>query len=458
MSERAANNHGALSGRWGRLDPEVSLMSYLTWELESKLRKMADVLRDEIVEDLCRDDEHLYRGYGSYAFSLMLLKRLSDRFDERSEGTSTSDVPREQEQSRPLGAELVVPTLSRWSALKASENPSGALKRAASCLRKENPGCLGDSLSRSIADDVAQLGDRPGAKQLTRLVSCLDRIGLGDRCLKSLEDPKSSTYDAEETSLTAPVYEATGIFLEHLRIRSPLTDQPLWRYMCRCRFEELVEQRALWFSRSDTFDDDEFEGLPPGIDTTFGLPGRRRQFTFVNCWSQDYTESVAMWKLYGCCTHTNVAIQTDYAALQDSLRAPDQVYFGKIRYDTESILTTPSRRPQWDTEVGSISVHFMKRSPFSYEKEVRAVIQYPIPDHFDPQPPCAKGIAVPVDLPRLVKRVVVNPKADNRFIETIRSILQSEHLGGTVETSVLANSVRCGQTRPAPITGSQGTA
>ena len=423
-------------------------MCYLTWEIESTLRNIAGVLRDKI-------DRNAYRQYGASVFSLMLLKRLSDLVDE---------MMGDQEPLLPSTHGVVVPVAARWSTLVASRSPNMALEIAARHIRETNTaGSPGDSLGGTISVlGTRRAGPADTERQMRRLINLVDNIELGDRSLKRQEvGPGHHMYDAYQ-HLVTPVNEAKSIFMEHLRIMSPLPNQPLWRYICFCRFKDLVETEEMYFRRADRLDD-KYEGLPPGLDRIVGPVGLRREFTFVNCWFQGNSESDAMWRLYGTehqkmgPEHNNLAIQTNHGALQNSLKGPSSTYIGRIKYlDYDKYIQSVGWRPLWDGELGALSLYCMKRREFSTENEVRAVIQYPIPDCINPQPPERDGVRVPTDLVGLINRVIVNPDADEKFIETIKPVLHTKALHVAVDRSKLARRPTIGQTRPTLVAFSQG--
>ena len=76
-------------------------------ELQSKLWQAADILRGQINA----------ADYKNYIFSILFLKRLSDRFNEEVEDDVTSGVPREVALADRDEHEVFVPEEVRWPAL-----------------------------------------------------------------------------------------------------------------------------------------------------------------------------------------------------------------------------------------------------------------------------------------------------------------------------------------------------
>ena len=81
-------------------------MPLTSQELQSKLWQAADILRGQIDP----------ADYKNYIFSILFLKRLSDRFDEEVESAvSDRGVPRETALTDRDEHEFFVPEDARWS-------------------------------------------------------------------------------------------------------------------------------------------------------------------------------------------------------------------------------------------------------------------------------------------------------------------------------------------------------
>ena len=98
-------------------------------ELESKLWQAADILRGQIDS----------ADYKNYIFSILFLKRLSDRFDEEIQNAVVSGVPRETALFDRDEHEFFVPESARWEAISAaSMNLGEALNIASHAIEDAN--------------------------------------------------------------------------------------------------------------------------------------------------------------------------------------------------------------------------------------------------------------------------------------------------------------------------------
>ena len=105
-------------------------MPLTTQELESKLWQAADILRGQIDA----------ADYKNYIFSILFLKRLSDRFDEEVENAVASGVAREVALTDWDEHEFFVLESARWPALTgASMNRGEALNIASHAIEEANP-------------------------------------------------------------------------------------------------------------------------------------------------------------------------------------------------------------------------------------------------------------------------------------------------------------------------------
>jgi hypothetical protein len=224
----------------------------------------------------------------------------------------------------------------------------------------------------------------------------------------------------------------------------PNIDIPLWRYMSFTRYLSLLRDRALHFSRYDSFED-RFEGsyaqinfdqliqrIAPQLQEPMGYgqdmleqedyvraitqdPGhqrmplhrRQRNRVGVNCWHMGPDESVAMWRTY-VGSGEGVALRSTFRRLQRAFHGGDQptVHIRMVHY-TDHSKAVPDQTP--------FDALLHKRNWYRYEQEVRAMCHYGGPDE-DESAAAPKVFPVPVDIEELVEHVVVMPKAADWFI------------------------------------------
>jgi len=227
------------------------------------------------------------------------------------------------------------------------------------------------------------------------------------------------------------------------------------RYLSIPKFISLLEYGALYFTRSDRFEDP-LDGTylndtdPKGTfirDSTEvrmektdhpiamsriggqkvrNLSQKFREIIVVNCWVKGSTESVAMWSQY-CGIDGGVAIESTIKDLQNSIdyKLKPQPVIKTVKYLDYTVEEPPSNN--------ILDPYFHKRIAFDSEKEIRVVIALL---HLENSPP-KHGIYIPVDLFRLIKIVHISPKAPGWFTELVIKILHRYKLDSEVKKSTL---------------------
>lgn len=223
-------------------------------------------------------------------------------------------------------------------------------------------------------------------------------------------------------------------------------DTVLWRYMDLAKLLQLLEEKTLFFSRADKFDD-AFEGAsglasrekewddfylayfknairnpPPGADvppedaveenaqrllvSIRQMALRDRRTTFVSCWHANSGESEALWRLYCPNGSSGVAVRTTADRLLRSLDPSSQVKLGRVQYVDFS-----------KSFAGLHDRIFWKRKSLSHEAEVRAVCR----GHLNDDSP---GLHVSIDLPVLLDLVVPSPFSPPWFQTLLTSLVE----------------------------------
>src|SRR3990172_11875500 len=118
-------------------------------EMEKNLWKAADILRGQIDA----------ADYKNYIFSMLFLKRLSDRFDEEVEKAVREGVDPKIVESDPDEHEFFVPKDCRWGALVSAPIGLGeVLNRASIEIEAANTPRLGGLLRATNWNDDTKLG------------------------------------------------------------------------------------------------------------------------------------------------------------------------------------------------------------------------------------------------------------------------------------------------------------
>jgi hypothetical protein len=241
------------------------------------------------------------------------------------------------------------------------------------------------------------------------------------------------------------------MFNEHPSFQAPANPNvSIWRYMDLTKFLWMLQEKALFFTRSD-FLGDPYEGhyteamsiveehhvamVLGGEKNSLQEAATRENFRqirervaemkrhlFVNCWHMIEAESSAMWKLYTS-HHQSVCIKSNYRLLADLL--PDSCKLGCVRYiDYRTDLISPGNALNYIT---------CKRRSFEHERELRAVI-WDIEGVND-----ANGVSrpkffgkstfrsdeeigkvVPIAVEKLITSVLVSPDSDDLLLDVVQ--------------------------------------
>ncbi len=145
-------------------------------ELESKLWQAADILRGQIDA----------ADYKNYIFSLLFLKRLSDRFDEEVENAVASGVARGVALSDRDEHEFFVRSSARWPALAgASMNLGETLNCASHAVEEDNTPRLDGVLAGTNWNDESKLGSPANRERIIRsLLNHFGGLDLRDESLR----------------------------------------------------------------------------------------------------------------------------------------------------------------------------------------------------------------------------------------------------------------------------------
>lgn len=231
----------------------------------------------------------------------------------------------------------------------------------------------------------------------------------------------------------------------------------LWRYMNFAKYLSMLINKGLWFTRLPTLED-EFECSSPKSHLDIlknnlkGKIGEKqiqeilegnievariyREWIFINCWHMNPEESYDMWKIYSN-NNESISIQTTYRQLSDLL--PKDISLSMVRYIDYEEAILPFGYP--------VQFAIYKREAYKYENEIRAIKtgEFPIEDRKDhkaifSEEKLIPGEIVPIDLNKLIHKVIISPLSENWFYEIVKNVSKKFLLNAPIEKSSLNNA------------------
>lgn len=255
--------------------------------------------------------------------------------------------------------------------------------------------------------------------------------------------------------------------------------QPIWRYLSIPQLLSIIETEALWFTRSDQFDDP-YEGrlprenqkelldsdeikFPEYAEVEQHMGGRNRtarwesvnerseieayrRISFINSWHQQDSELDTLWRA-NLGPELGVVIKSSVEKLKESFKRTEyRVFIGEVKYiDFENDKISGENK---------LYPFIYKRNGFSQENELRAVLTtLPHEDHpgwkgrvpgervlldWEEQPP---GMYVGIDIETLIKEIRISPTTPAWVKRTISNILSKFEIDIPVNKSSLAVSI-----------------
>ena len=151
-------------------------MTLTRQELESKLWQAADILRGQIDA----------ADYKNYIFSILFLKRLSDRFNEEVDTAFALGVARDVALKDRDEHEFFVPESARWEVISsASMNLGETLNIASHAIEDANTPRLDGVLAGTNWNDESKLGSPANRERIIRgLLNHFDGLDLRDENLR----------------------------------------------------------------------------------------------------------------------------------------------------------------------------------------------------------------------------------------------------------------------------------
>lgn len=237
------------------------------------------------------------------------------------------------------------------------------------------------------------------------------------------------------------------MYKNHVNFITPQNENvKIWRYLDFTKYVSILEKHALFFTRSDKFED-KLEGITPKKEIDYLI--ERQKFEegslitkekfkklltendefektnmAINCWHINDYESMAMWKIY-LKSNEGLVIQSTYSKLRDSFHVheKDDIFIGEVIYaDYDEF--------KWKNKLFYKFMH--KRKFFNYENELRAFVYryydfksigrelstYELVHYagFD------YGDYISIDLDILIENIIVAPNSPEWFVELVREI------------------------------------
>ena len=166
----------------------------------------------------------------------------------------------------------------------------------------------------------------------------------------------------------------------------------VWRYMDLAKLISLLEKKAIWLARADTFMDrhegrfpDEMRTLmekayerflkndPSPVKDADDFQDYLLKNTFVSCWHKNIDENMVMWEIYGRDSNA-VAVQTTIGRISKSINSS--------RLSGHSLLLKPVVYERSKDVQGVLRYEecfFRKRPHFAFEEEVRIALDTYLP-------------------------------------------------------------------------------
>lgn len=158
---------------------------------------------------------------------------------------------------------------------------------------------------------------------------------------------------------------------------------------------------------------------------------RCREWLYVSCWHKSPHECSAMWSLYGA-DNNSVCIFTTEEKLRNQVQPESSVNiitFQDVKYlDHQSSCL----------DKNNLSPFTAKALPFSFEKELRIISYNPKTNLNVATKNSSSGEKLSIkSLPQFIDKIVVSPKADSWFFESIQKLCSAHGLNVEIKKSSL---------------------
>jgi hypothetical protein len=234
----------------------------------------------------------------------------------------------------------------------------------------------------------------------------------------------------------------------------PNLNSKIWRYMDFWKFESLINEKCLYFRRSDKLEDDMegkyaeanrqyvtamyerfLQAYPLQDSHEHRETGNEafRHAVFINCWHLNRVENIAMWERFTK-TENSVVICT---TLRKLFRSISEVTPSSNKMELKAIVSKVTYAPQTipRPEWSHYGPYFYKDTKFMDEREFRLII-HPPENHAISEKDVAQKLSI--DPVALIEQIVIHPRSQANFKNKIKDFLQTKSIRIPLSKSALA--------------------
>ena len=220
-------------------------------------------------------------------------------------------------------------------------------------------------------------------------------------------------------------------YYEHLDLILPDDDFVIWRYMDLWKFQSMMKENAIFFSKADEQDDKQ-EGeyseemlaelekkwgndVKSDDGATYGFHEwhnrKEKPSRLISCWSENPTETQRGWEEYTSNTES-ISIRSTIGRLKRCFHEKEEpvVWIGKVRYGEEE-----NKLNQSISKLGLnpfLYPFFKKEETFRWQNEIRATVNIAQKKQTK-LGHSSNGCYVKADLKILIESVWINPHSIN---------------------------------------------
>lgn len=225
----------------------------------------------------------------------------------------------------------------------------------------------------------------------------------------------------------------------------------LWRYLDLAKLVSILDTKAIWLARADTFRDkhegrfpDEMRTLiekayasfpaddPSPVKDAEDFQDYLLKNTFLSCWHKNIDENMAMWEIYGRDANA-VAVQTNVGRIKHGIDSTDLSGY--------SLLLKPvlyQRAEDVPAILKYADCFFRKRPHFGFEQEVRISLDTYLPANPTKDTPYGHRLRCSADT--LIESIYVHPDSAPWFLDAVNSITTHYDVKVNVKRGVFGNT------------------